>query len=96
MITIIINIMFYLGLTLLFVESEPMIILKRKLGFKEEEIEVYGSLKRSFTKLIYCTYCSSVYIAFILHCLRTSDIESSFIMMSITSFFMYLINKQKF
>lgn len=86
--TIIINIMFYLGLTLLFVHSEPMIIIKRKLGFKEEEIEVYGVLKSFLTKLVYCDWCSSFWISLIL--------SFDFKIAVITSLFMYLINKHKF
>ena len=70
------NILFYLGLTVLFVESEPIILLKRFIGLKEENIgsnNVYDFI----TKLVYCNWCSSVYISFILNYAITGDLINS-------------------
>ena len=57
-------------LSVLFVCAEPLILLKRYLGFKQEEVS-YNRLKSLFTKLLYCAMCSSWYISlvilFILH-----------------------------
>lgn len=82
----IVSILFYLGLTALFVSSEPMILLKRYLGFKEEEIGKGKDKSHDFiTKLIYCTWCSSIYITFF--------ISFDFQLAVIVSFFFYIINK---
>lgn len=51
-------------LSVLFVIAEPMILIKRNMGFKEENI---GSLKIKdiFTKLLYCSLCSGFWIGLI-------------------------------
>lgn len=51
-------------LTLLFVNAEPMILIKRWMGFKEE---LMGSnpLRDYFTKLLYCCMCSGFFIGLV-------------------------------
>jgi len=61
----IVSILLYLGLSVLFVKAEPLIELKRRLGFKEEDYDSFKPVKKWVHKLIYCLYCSSVYITFI-------------------------------
>lgn len=49
-------------MSVLFVVAEPMILIKRQLGFKEEEIGK-NPLRDFFTKLMYCGLCSGFWIA---------------------------------
>lgn len=93
---IIFDILFYLGITTLFTQSEPMILLKRFIGLKEERIG-FGNKPYDFIcKLVYCNWCSSVYISFILSYTSSGNILYSFQIMAITSFIMWLIEKNKF
>ena len=48
--------------THLFVVAEPMILIKRKLGFKEEDIKGINKTKDFFVKMIYCNLCSGFWI----------------------------------
>lgn len=64
-ITLIIDILFYTGLSLLWTNAEPLIHLKRFFGFKEECYDDYNKAKQFFHRLIYCTYCSSFWITLI-------------------------------
>lgn len=89
------QIIFYLGLTTLFVESEPIILLKRLIGLKEEKIG-YNKYYDFICKLVYCNWCSSVYISFILSYTSSQNIFHSFQIMAITSFIMWVIEKRKF
>lgn len=82
-IEILIKIIELASITVLFVESEPLILLKRYLGFKEEIIEKYTPLKRFITKLIYCNWCSSFWISLII----TRDIHITLL----TTFFIWII-----
>lgn len=62
----IIDILFYTGLSLLWTNAEPLIYLKRFFGFKEETYDDYQSkIKQFIHRLIYCTYCSSFWITLI-------------------------------
>lgn len=85
---LIIKILIYLGLTALFVESEPIILIKRFIGLKEERIGEINKIYDFFCKLVYCNWCSSFWISLIL----SKDIKIAII----TSFFMWLIEKNKF
>lgn len=58
--------LFYLGLSVLFIYAEPMIELKRFLEFKEEEYMNYGKVKQWLHKLIHCLFCSSFWITLII------------------------------
>jgi len=51
-------------MSVLFINAEPMILIKRWMGFKEEEIGK-NPLRDFFTKLLYCAMCSSFWIALI-------------------------------
>jgi len=62
---ILINILFYIGLSILWINAEPMIYLKRYLGFKEEEYDTYTSYKRALHRLINCLYCSAFWVTLI-------------------------------
>jgi hypothetical protein len=52
-------------LTILFVASEPLIILKRYIGFKEEEYDNWDNKKRFIFRLITCALCSGFWIGII-------------------------------
>lgn len=60
------TILFYTGLSVLFVYSEPMINLKRFCGFKEEEYDNYNKIKQTIHRMIYCLFCSSFWITLLL------------------------------
>jgi hypothetical protein len=75
------------SMSILWIYSEPMILLKRYFGFKEENFQTMGKIKRFFHKLIYCSQCSSFWIALIL---TGGDIYSSSIISVLTT----LIDKQ--
>lgn len=45
----------------LFVVAEPMIYIKRYMGFKEEEIG-NNKVRDFFTKMLYCNLCSGFWI----------------------------------
>jgi len=62
----IINIVFIVALTNLWIYAEPLIYLKRFLGFKEENYETYVKYKRMIHRAAYCAYCSSFYIALVI------------------------------
>lgn len=59
------TILFYIGLSILWINAEPMIYLKRFLGFKEEEYNTYSSYKRAVHRLITCLTCSAFWITLI-------------------------------
>ena len=45
--------------------SEPIILLKRFLGFKEENYELMSSAKRFIHRGLYCCLCSSFWFSMI-------------------------------
>lgn len=53
------------GLSFLFVRAEPLILIKRLFGFKEENYDKFHGIKRFFHRLLYCEYCVSFYLALI-------------------------------
>lgn len=53
------------SLTVLFVESEPMVLLRRLLGFREEEYLQYGKIKQFIFRLLNCCLCSGFWIGLI-------------------------------
>jgi hypothetical protein len=52
--------------SVLFQASEPMILLKRYMGLKEEEYMTYSKWKKTIHKLLYCCLCSGFWIGLIL------------------------------
>ena len=53
-------------LGILSVHAEPAILFKRWLGFREEDICGVYKFHDFITKLLYCTMCSSFWIALII------------------------------
>lgn len=53
-------------LNVLFIVAEPIILLRRYVGFREEEFDSYKPLKRFFHKLVHCCLCSGFWISLIL------------------------------
>ena len=49
-------------ISILFVSSEPLIILKRYIGFKEEEYDNWGDKKRFIFRMMTCAMCSGFWI----------------------------------
>lgn len=52
-------------LSILFVASEPLIILKRYIGFKEEEYDNWDNKKQFIFRLMTCALCSGFWIGLI-------------------------------
>lgn len=52
-------------ISILFVASEPLILLKRYIGFKEEEYDTWTNKKRFIFRLITCVLCSGFWIGLI-------------------------------
>ena len=63
---ILFNIISIACITYLFVASEPLILFKRFLGFKEEDYHTYSKYKQFIYRLITCALCSGFWIGFIL------------------------------
>ena len=58
-----------LGITclgILFVEAEPLVKIKRLLGFKDEEYFDYSETKKFFYRMITCVMCSTFWIGLII------------------------------
>ena len=49
-------------LSVLFVEAEPIVLIKRWLGLKEEEFDSWGPKKRYIYKMLSCALCSGFWI----------------------------------
>lgn len=45
--------------------AEPILMIKRYFGFKEEEYEEYSSRKRFIHRLFYCAKCLTFWVALI-------------------------------
>jgi hypothetical protein len=54
------------AITMLFVVSEPMILLKRFIGFKDENYMLFSKTKAFIHRLINCCLCSGFYIGLII------------------------------
>ena len=52
-------------IAVLFVVAEPLILLKRRLGLKEEDYELWGEKKRFIFRLLDCVLCSGFWIGLI-------------------------------
>jgi hypothetical protein len=83
------------SLGFLFIEAKPIILLKRLLGFKEEEHSEYNSLfKVLFHELIYCQICTTFWIGiFFSLLLQQYNIIDIISIASISSYITYLITK---
>jgi hypothetical protein len=79
------SVLFYVGLAILFVEAEPMILLKRFIGFKEEDMGS-GPIYDFFCRLLYCSFCSGFWLTWI--------VSGDFNLAVITTFFVWIINKK--
>lgn len=54
------------AISFLFVASEPMILIKRLFGFKEEQYDTYGKAKSFIYRMITCALCSGFWIGLII------------------------------
>jgi len=82
----IINLLGLICLSVLFNTAEPILLLKRRIGFKEEDYDTYSNNKKFFHRGLYCTMCSGFWIGLIL----TGNIFTA----SIISIGSELINKK--
>ena len=51
---------------ILFVDSEPLVKLKRLIGFKEEQYFNWGEPKKFIYRLLTCVMCSTFWIGLII------------------------------
>jgi hypothetical protein len=54
------------AISFLFVTSEPLILIKRFIGFKQEEYDTYGKVKSFIYRMITCALCSGFWIGLII------------------------------
>jgi hypothetical protein len=71
-----IDILFVVGLALLFARSKPIILLKRYIGLKEERYDDWNDIKKFIYELSTCMWCISVYLGLIYGLLTTTLIIS--------------------
>lgn len=64
MLDIIYQVIWISCMSVLFINAEPMILIKRWMGFKEEEMGK-NPLRDFFTKLLYCGKCSGFWLGLI-------------------------------
>jgi len=76
-------------LSFLFVASEPIILLRRMIGFKEEDTLNYSKFKMFIYTLITCAMCSGFWIGIIL----TQNILTASII-SVVAELIYKINNK--
>jgi len=55
--------------------AEPIILIKRWFGFKEEEYDRYSKEKRFFHRMLYCAMCLTFWVGLIV----TWDLATSII-----------------
>jgi len=75
----ILQIFFYFGLIVFWIDAEPMIYFKRALGFKEENYDDYNKIKKAIHRLIYCGFCSGFWIILII----TQDFNTAIIVSTV-------------
>lgn len=63
---IVFNIISIACISFLFIAAEPIILLKRFMGFKEEMYLEYSKAKQFFYRMITCCLCSGFWIGLIL------------------------------
>ena len=56
------SIIFIASLANLFVYSKPTILLRRWIGFKDEQFDDWSKIKKFFGELITCPMCSAFWI----------------------------------
>lgn len=83
-----------MSISYLFITAEPIILIKRILGFKEEKYDEYTPFKRFFLKLLYCWMCSAFWIGIFITYIFGYDIYSIISLSAIASFFSSLIEKR--
>lgn len=59
------NIIFWACVGVLSIEAEPMIMIKRWIGFKEERYDDMGKIQRFFHRMVTCAMCLTFWIALI-------------------------------
>ena len=81
-----INLIGFICIAVLFNTAEPILLLKRRIGFKEEDYDTYSNNKKLIHRGLYCCMCTGFWIGLIL----TGDIFIA----SIVSIGSELINKK--
>lgn len=56
------NIILWASIGVLLQDAEPIIMIKRYIGFKEEDYDHYSKEKRYIHRLIYCALCLTFWI----------------------------------
>lgn len=46
--------------------AEPIILIKRWMGFKEEHYDTYSKEKRFFHRMLYCAMCLTFWVGLVL------------------------------
>lgn len=80
------NIIFWACVGVLLIEAEPIILMKRWFGFKDEKYDAMSKIMRFFHRLITCAMCLTFWVALIC----TWNIETA----AISSILAALIHKK--
>jgi len=59
------TILLWTSIGVLLQDAEPIIMIKRYIGFKEEDYDTYTKEKRYIHRLIYCATCLTFWITLI-------------------------------
>jgi hypothetical protein len=62
----VIEILGIIAINILLQVAEPIILIKRWIGFKEEEYEKYTPMWRFFHRLLYCCACLGFWVALLI------------------------------
>lgn len=89
----IIQLLTIISISYLFIHSEPLILLKRYLGFKEERYDEFSKIKRFFYKLITCWMCSAFWIGIFLNIFIGYNLYEIISIAAIASFLSSIIEK---
>ena len=89
---LILKLIYSIAITILFINAEPMILLKNKLGFKEDGI--YDPLKNFINGLIWCALCSGFWIGILITCMSLNMFIHVIGLASIASILSEIVNRK--
>jgi len=88
------EILIIISISYLFIHAEPMILLKRWFGFKDEKYDDFSKSKKFIHRLINCWMCSTFWIGIIYTSLNCCCLEGVFIISVISSFIAGIIDNK--
>jgi hypothetical protein len=83
-----------ISISYLFIHAEPMILLKRWVGFQDEQYDNFSKSKKFIHKLINCWMCSTFWIGIIYSLILGCCFQDIFIISVISSFIAGIIDNK--